>query len=77
MRNIMIIKVIAHPNSKNPRVEKDLFGDLRVYVKEPALEGRANEAVIVSLAEYFGVKKYQVLMVRGQKSKKKIFRIQK
>ena len=41
----MIITVIAHPNSKKPRVEKDLFGTLHIYVSQPPLEGKANKAV--------------------------------
>ncbi|MBI4097943.1 MAG: DUF167 domain-containing protein, partial [Candidatus Levybacteria bacterium] len=41
----MKITIIAHPNSKRPRVEKDLFGGLHVYVSESPLEGRANNAI--------------------------------
>ena len=71
----MNITITAHPNSKKPRIEKDLFGQLHVYVSQPPLEGRANEAVILALADYFKVKKYQVQLVRGEKSKLKIFQI--
>lgn len=71
----MQINVIAHPNSKKPRVEKDLLGNLDVYVSAPPLGGRANEAVIKALAEYFKIKRYQISLIRGQKSKQKIFKI--
>lgn len=73
----MQINVIAHPNSKKPRVEKDLFGGLQVYVSAPPLEGKANVAVILALTKYFKVKKYQISLVRGIRSKHKIFRIVK
>ena len=71
----MQISITAHPNSKNPRVEKDLFGGLHIYVKEPPLENRANGAVIGALAGYFKVKKYQITLVHGAKSKQKVFSI--
>ena len=71
----MKVTVIVHPNSKKPRVEKDLLGTLNVYVGQPPLEGRANEAVIEALAEHFKVKKYQVTLVTGTKSKIKVFEI--
>jgi uncharacterized protein len=71
----MKITIFAHPNSKRPRVEKDLLGDLHVYVSEPPLEGRANDAVVVALAKHFKVKKYEVSLVSGAKSKHKIFSI--
>ena len=42
----MKLEIVVHPNSKNPRVEKDLTGMIHVYVKAPPLEGKANQAVI-------------------------------
>lgn len=71
----MKLTVFVHPNSKKPRIEKDLLGDLHVYVNAPPLEGKANKAVAISLAEYFSVSKSRVRLVRGEKSKQKIFEI--
>ncbi len=71
----MKIAIIAHPNSKNPRVEKDLLDTLHVYVSEPPLEGKANNAIINSLSDYFKVKRSSVLLVSGNKSKNKTFEI--
>lgn len=69
----MKIPVIVHPNSKRPRVEKDLLNTIHVYVSEPPLEGKANAAVIEALAKYFKVKRRNMLLVSGQKSKNKVF----
>lgn len=69
----MKVSVIAHPNSKNPRVEKDLLDQLHVYVKEPPIEGKANNAVVESLANYFKVPKSTVRLISGAKSKNKLF----
>ena len=71
----MKISVIAHPNTKKPRVEKDLLGMIHVYVHEPPLEGNANKAVIEALADYFQMKKGNVILVSGEKSKNKVFEI--
>ncbi|MBU3978080.1 DUF167 domain-containing protein [Patescibacteria group bacterium] len=69
----MKISVIAHPNAKKPRVEKDLLNALHVYVSQPPLEGKANKAVIEALAAHFHVKKSNVLLLSGEKSKNKNF----
>lgn len=71
----MKITVIAHPNSKNPKIEKDLLGNLHVWVKEPPLEGKANRAIEESLAIYFKVKKHQLELISGAKAKNKIFEV--
>lgn len=71
----MKISVIAHPNSKNPRIEEDLMKVLHVYIQSPPLEGKANKAVIESLAKHFGVKKNKVIMIQGERSKNKVFEI--
>lgn len=71
----MKVTVIVHPNSRKPRIEKDLLGMLHVYVSAPPLEGKANQAVIESLAEYFIAKKGNILLIGGGKSKTKVFEI--
>ena len=71
----MKISIIAHPNSRKPRIEEDLLGTLHVYVNAPPLEGKANRAVIEALADYFNVKKSSVLFIAGTKSKTKTFEI--
>ncbi len=71
----MKVKVIAHVNSKKPRIEKDLLGNLHIYVSEPAMENRANIAIIEALCEHFSVKKNQIIFLSGQKSKNKLFEV--
>lgn len=73
----MKVTVIAHPNSKNPRIETDLLECIHVYVKEPPLEGRANRAIVEALADYYKVKKNMVFFLSGEKFKKKLFEIHK
>lgn len=73
----MKISISVHPNSKKPRIVKNILGSLNVYVNQLAIDGRANEAVIEALAKYFEVKKSAVQLVSGTKSKTKIFEINK
>jgi uncharacterized protein (TIGR00251 family) len=45
---------------------------LIVAVSAPAVDGRANEAVRRALAEAFGVRRQDVEIVRGERSRDKI-----
>lgn len=71
----MKIAVVVHPNAKNSRVEKDVTEIIHVYVHAPPLEGKANQAVIESLATFLKIKKSKILLIRGEKSKNKVFEI--
>jgi uncharacterized protein len=71
----MKVTVIVHPNSKKERVGKDLLETLHIYVNQPPLEGKANQATISKLADHFQVSKSQIKLISGAKSKYKIFEI--
>ncbi|HEU5474764.1 MAG TPA: DUF167 domain-containing protein [Actinophytocola sp.] len=45
---------------------------LIVAVSAPAVDGRANEAVRRALADAFGVRRAQVAIVRGERSRDKL-----
>ncbi len=62
-------------NAKENAVEEGPGGELRVRVKAPPQEGRANEAVIEVLAKHFDVPKSRVAIVGGFKSKTKVVRV--
>ncbi|HUT96197.1 MAG TPA: DUF167 domain-containing protein [Candidatus Paceibacterota bacterium] len=67
----MRISIIIKANAKQDKVELP-----KVSVKAPAKEGKANEAVIKLLAEYFEVPKSSVIIKSGLKSKHKIIEIE-
>ena len=72
----MKISVHIKPNSRHrEEVVKNDDETLTVYTKAPAIEGRANAAVIKLLAKYFKVAPSKVKLVRGATSKYKIFEI--
>lgn len=72
----MKVKIIAHPNSKNPRIHV-IDGILHVYVQSVARDGQANEDVVRSLSKHYSVPKSCVKLLRGAKSKQKLFAIEK
>lgn len=71
-----LVTVRVKPGSKKgPLVQTALDGSLLVYVREPAVDGKANRAVIEQLADYYDVPKSQVQMVSGLTSRIKHFKI--
>jgi uncharacterized protein YggU (UPF0235/DUF167 family) len=46
-----------------------------VKTKAEPVEGKANEAITILLAEHFGVARSQVRLIRGATSKQKVFEI--
>lgn len=62
-------------SKKGPLVQPALDGSLLVYVREPAIEGRANAAVEELLAEYYDVLKKNIQMIAGHKARIKHYEI--
>ncbi len=71
----MKIIVTVKTNAKVNQVETLENGELRVSVKSPPQEGRANQAIIETLAEHFKIPKRAVEIAGGHKSKKKLILI--
>lgn len=71
----MRISVKVRPNAKKDSIEKISADTFSVSVKAKPQDGKANHAVRVALADYFGVPKSQVVMLKGEKSRNKIFNI--
>lgn len=70
---VINIKVTANAR-KNEVVEED--GRYKVYVSSPAVDGKANKKVIEVLAEHFKVKKNQIEILQGLKSREKVIKIE-
>ena len=71
----MKITVLAKPKKKREFVEQISFDQYIVSVKEPPVDGRANEAIIKSLAEYFSISRSSIILLSGHTAKIKIFDI--
>ena len=71
----MKITVQTKPCAKNEEVIQMDQTHFKVSVKEPPIEGRANEGVCRLIAEYFDIAPSNVTVVSGHTSKKKILEI--
>ena len=70
----MRIQVRVKPGSKTEEFSRE--GDSFILkVKEPAREGRANQAVIKLLAEHFNVPRSQVRILSGFRSRNKVIAV--
>mgnify|MGYP001100389637 CR=1 FL=1 len=69
------IDVLATPNARCNKVGGTHDGALKVRVVEVAEKGRANQAVLVALADALGVRKSQVKLVGGASSRRKVFEV--
>lgn len=72
----MKITARVKPRSKEDKVLRVGQNEYTVRVKAPAREGRANQAVIKVLSDYFDVAKSRITIVKGHTSKNKIIVIQ-
>lgn len=67
------LKVI--PNAPRNEIAGWLGSALKVKVHAPALEGRANDELLDYLAAELGVPRRQLTLLRGEKSRQKIVRL--
>jgi uncharacterized protein len=66
------VDVIVKPGSKQPGIAFE--GETLVLrVRERAIEGAANAACIRALAEFYDIAASSVTLLRGAKSRKKVF----
>lgn len=70
-----ILRVHVVPNAKIDGVVGEHGGAIKIKLRAPALEGKANEALILFLAEQLNLPRYSILLQRGHKSRDKVFRI--
>ena len=69
------LSVRVIPRAKRNAVTKMEDGNIKVHVTAPPEDGRANEAVVETLAEWLGVKRRQIAIVTGTTSRNKIVRL--
>lgn len=72
-----VVRATIKPNSKKgPLVETLDDGTLTLYVRAPAVEGKANKAACELLAAHYGVPKSTVRLTAGATSRFKRFEIE-
>ena len=67
------VKVIANSSKKD--IERISDSEFKVHLKEKAIKGKANKALIEILSEYFRKKKNQISVVSGPASNIKVVEV--
>lgn len=68
----MKVTVRVKTNQKTDLVTPKGNGVFEIRVKAPAMEGRANAAVIKLLSQYFHIQKSRIKIIIGTKAKTKL-----
>ena len=68
----IILKVV--PGAKRNLLKKEA-GGIKVYLTAPAVDGKANKALVRFLAEHFDARKADVTIIKGLKSRHKTIKI--
>jgi uncharacterized protein (TIGR00251 family) len=69
------LELHCQPGAKRTEVVGRHGSALKLRVAAPAVEGRANEALIAFLADSFGVPRRNVTLIRGDTGRAKTVRI--
>lgn len=68
------ISLNIHPNSPKNKLSLTDYS-IEIYVKEPPLKGKANQAIIKYLSKVLKISSSSIKLIYGEKSKKKIVSI--
>lgn len=70
-----LVERIGQPILNFDGTKKEELDFYKVWVKEPAIDGRANEAVIQALAGHLKIPKSFIRIKSGQTSRQKVFEV--
>ena len=73
----MLIKVKVFPRTKKEKIVKKEKDSFEIFVREKPEKGLANQRVKEILASYFNLSENRIKLIKGGKSKNKIFEIMK
>jgi uncharacterized protein (TIGR00251 family) len=71
----LVVDVLVQPRASRAGVGPVVGDRLRVSVTAPPVDGKANAAVIETVAEAFGVRRADVAIIRGETGRRKTVRI--
>jgi uncharacterized protein (TIGR00251 family) len=74
-QNFITLKIKVEPRSSKSEVVGPYGDALKVKLKSPPVEGKANKELVEVLAREFGISKKDVEIISGQASKNKTVRL--
>lgn len=72
----LIINVTVKPGAKRTEIEGIENNVLKIKLKSPPHKGEANKELIEVLADYFGIAKSRLQIIKGYSSRYKIVKIE-
>jgi uncharacterized protein (TIGR00251 family) len=66
------LKLRIVPNAKRDEVVGEYGDAVKIKVAAPAVEGKANEALLVFVAEKTGIHRRDITLIAGEKSRDKV-----
>ena len=69
------LKLRIVPNAKRDEVTGEHGDAVKIKIAAPALDGKANEAVLEFLAEKLGIHRRDITLIAGAKSRDKLVEI--
>ena len=73
----LILNVRVEPRSSRPGISGPYGDGIKVKLKSPPVDGKANSELIAILAKEYGIPKRDVEIVSGMNSKKKVVRLKR
>ncbi len=70
-----IVRIRVVPNAKLDKVVGEHGDGIKIKLRAPAVEGKANAALCNFLAQSLKIPKRCIVLVRGEKSRAKVVRI--
>ena len=73
----MYLKLKVHPNSKENKILRKNEDSFEIFIRAKPIDGKANEACLNMLAEFFSVPRSRVRLIRGALSHNKLVELLK
>lgn len=70
-----ILRVHLVPSSKTDSVAGEHGGAVKIKLRAPAVEGKANAALVCFLSDRLRLPRHEIVLERGGKSREKVIRI--
>jgi len=70
------VTVKVFPRAQKQEIEELPSGELKLKVKSPPVQGRANREVIEALSTYFRLSPSRISIIRGEKSRLKLISLE-
>ena len=72
----MLLRVKVKPNSNKDEIIREADGVLKVKIKAPPVEGKANKYLVAYLSEVFKLPKSKITLLKGETNSFKTLEIE-